>query len=140
MMKPIRRPTTVGFLAPRLGLNLLRQKKHADAEKALREGLAIREQKEPDAWTTFNTQSQLGEALLGQQRYDDAEPLLRAGYEGLKQRQARIPPQGQVRLGEALQRLVQLYDAWGKPDEAARWRKELNAVQATAARPQVPKP
>jgi hypothetical protein len=23
--------------------------------------------------------------------------------------------------------LVRLYDAWGKPEEAARWRKELEA-------------
>jgi hypothetical protein len=26
-------------------------------------------------------------------------------------------------LNEALDRLVQLYEAWGKPEEAARWRK-----------------
>jgi hypothetical protein len=28
-----------------------------------------------------------------------------------------------IRLTEALERLVQLYDAWGKKDEAAKWRK-----------------
>ena len=31
-------------------------------------------------------------------------------------------------LTEALERLVQLYDAWDKPDEAAKWRKELEAL------------
>jgi hypothetical protein len=28
---------------------------------------------------------------------------------------------------EALERLVHLYDAWDKPAEAAKWRKELDA-------------
>jgi non-specific serine/threonine protein kinase/serine/threonine-protein kinase len=121
-------PRTAGALA-QLGSNLLRQHKHADAEKALRDCLAIREKTEPDAWTTSNTRSMLGAALLGQKHYADAEPLLRVGYEGMKLREAKIPPQAKVRLSEALQRLVQLYDAWGKPDEAARWRKELDAAK-----------
>ena len=28
-------------------------------------------------------------------------------------------------LVEALERLVRFYDYWGKPEEAAKWRKEL---------------
>jgi outer membrane protein assembly factor BamD (BamD/ComL family) len=55
-------------------------------------------------------------------------------------REAKIPPQSKVRLTEALQRLVQLYDAWGKPDEAARWRKELDAAKANERPPAAPKP
>ena len=107
------------------------------AEGFLRESLAIREQKEPDAWTTFNTQSMLGGALLGQKKYADAEPLLLKGYEGMKAREKTIPPQGKVRLSEALERLVQLYEAMGKKDEAAKWRKELEATKA--AQPQTEK-
>ena len=67
----------------------------------------------------------LGGSLLGQKNYSGAEPLLLAGYEGMKAREAKIPPQGKVRLTEALERLVQLYDAWGKPDQAAVWRNKL---------------
>jgi hypothetical protein len=26
---------------------------------------------------------------------------------------------------------VQLYEAWGKPDEAAKWKKELEAAKVT---------
>jgi hypothetical protein len=38
-------------------------------------------------------------------------------------------------LTEALERLVQLYDAWVKPAEAAKWRQELGAHRKdTAAR------
>ena len=40
--------------------------------------------------------------------------------------------EGQHRLAEALARLVQLYDAWGKPDEATRWRTELATAKADA--------
>ena len=79
----------------RLGLNHLKQQKYAEAEPLLRECLKIREQNEPDDWTTFNTKSLLGGSLLGQKKYAEAEPLLLAGYEGMKQREEKIPPQAQ---------------------------------------------
>ena len=91
----------------------------------MRECLLIREKTEPDAWTTFNTKSLLGGSLLGQKNYAAAEPLLVSGYEGMKEREVKIPPQGKIRLTEALERLVKLYDAWGKTDQAAEWRKTL---------------
>jgi hypothetical protein len=48
----------------------------------------------------------------------------------MKQRAAKIPEPGRkVWLTEALKRLVRLYDAWGKPDEAAKWRKELETYK-----------
>jgi tetratricopeptide (TPR) repeat protein len=114
-----------------LGLNLIQQKKWSEAETVLRDCLAVREKKQPDAWNTFNAQSMLGDALLNQKKYADAEPLLLAGYKGLKQREATIPqPVRKVRLEEALARLVALYEATGKKDEAAKWRKELDAAKA----------
>jgi serine/threonine protein kinase/tetratricopeptide (TPR) repeat protein len=120
-------------LASALGLYgraLLKSGRAADAEPILRECLAIREKKQPDAWATFNTRSLLGGSLLGQKKYAEAEPLLRAGYEGLKERETKIPRRGRFRLSEALQRLVQLCDATGKKDEAARWRKKLEERKA----------
>ena len=76
----------------------------------------------------------LGGALLGQKKYADAEPLLLAGYEGMKQREKTIPPQDKdLRLREALERLVQLYEATDKKDEAAKWRKELDTQKKTSA-------
>ena len=44
----------------------------------------------------------------------------------MKDREAKIPPQGKPRLTESLERLVQLYSAWGRPDQAAEWRKKLD--------------
>jgi serine/threonine protein kinase len=126
-----------GVLAA-IGSNLLQQKKWADAEAVLRECLAIREKKQPDAWTTFNAWSLLGAAHLGQQHYAEAEPLLLAGYQGMRRREATIPNEGKIRLPEAAARLVQLYEAWGKEAEAGRWRKELEAGKA-ATQDQKPK-
>src|SRR5260370_1132542 len=109
---------------------LLQTKAFAEAEPLLRECLAIREKAQPDAWSTFNTKSSLGGALLGQKKYADAEPLLLAGYEGMKEREKTIPPQGKDRLTQAIERLVQLCEAMGKKDDAANWRKELDAAKA----------
>ena len=121
-----------------LGSVLVRRGRWADAEAPLRECVAVRVKQEPDAWTTFETKSVLGAALLGQQAYDRAEPLLLDGYEGLKRRRPKLPAGDTARLDEAVQRLVQLYDAWGKPDEVAKWRKELEKANASR-QPEKPK-
>ncbi len=68
----------------------------------------------------------LGGALLGQKKFAEAEPLLLSGYEGMKKQEDKIPPAGKDRLNEAVSRLVQFYESTSKPDEAAKWRKELN--------------
>jgi tetratricopeptide (TPR) repeat protein len=110
-----------------LGLNLNEQHNSADAEPILREALRIREQAEAGVWTTFSTRSVLGAALMGQSKYAEAEPLLLSGYEEMKRREPQIPAAGKPRLTEALQRLVQLYESWDKPDQAAEWRGKLEA-------------
>jgi eukaryotic-like serine/threonine-protein kinase len=108
-----------------LGNNLLVQLNWTDAEAALRECLTIRETKQPDEWFTFNTRSVLGGALLGQKKYAEAEPLLLQGYEGMKQRAAKMHPRARIRLTETQERLVELYNAIGRQDEAAKWRQKL---------------
>jgi len=113
----------------RFGFILTQLKAWPEAEKVLRESLAIRTAAEPEAWTTFNTQSLLGEALLGQKKYAAAEPLLMQGYAGMKEQQARIPPEARARFVEALQRLVKLYEAWDKPEDAAKWQAELDRMR-----------
>jgi tetratricopeptide (TPR) repeat protein len=122
-------PGYAGALAA-FGLNLLHQKKWTEAEPLLRECQAIRAKAQPDVWTTFSAKALLGEALLGQKKYADAEPMLLAGYEGMRQREKTIPPEGKVRLPEAIERLVQLYEALDKKDDAAKWNKELDVIKA----------
>jgi serine/threonine protein kinase/tetratricopeptide (TPR) repeat protein len=118
----------LGIVLVKVGLDLLKHNLHTEAEKVLRECLAIREQKAPDDGATFHTRSVLGAALLGQKKYADAEPLLLQGYEGMKQRAASNPKEAKARLREGLERLVQLYSDWGKADEAAKWRMQLEAL------------
>ncbi len=113
-----------------LGMFLLQQDKPADAESILREAMLVDEATRADDWTTFNTKSLLGFSLLGQQNYTEAEPLLLSGYEGLNRREKKIPRESKVRLREALQRIVQLYDEWGHKDKAAEWRTKLTGVRS----------
>ena len=112
-----------------LGANLLEQLKYANAAPILRESLTLLEKWRPNDWATFLAQSLLGGALAGQNAFADAEPHLRAGYAGLAAREHEILARNRFRVGEALARVVQLYDAWGKPEQAVFWRKRINDSQ-----------
>jgi tetratricopeptide (TPR) repeat protein len=143
-VKQQRGPAHPDYAAELEGLawNLAQQQKWTEAEAVLRECLAIRERHQAEAWTTFSTLSLLGSALLGRagtvsdetekaRLLAEAEPLLLRGYEGMKAREQAIPSQFRVRLVEAVERLVQLYDLLDRKDEAQKWRQKLEAEQAT---------
>jgi tetratricopeptide (TPR) repeat protein len=110
------------------------QERHAEAEKLLRQCLAERETKEPDSFRLASTQSMLGRVLAEQKKFAEAEPLLLAGYKGLKANAGKTPDWGKHYLPDALEWLAQIYEDWGKPDEAAKWRSERDAVDGGAAR------
>ncbi len=125
----------------------LQHEQYGAAETYLRECLSIRKTWSDD-WRYFNAQSLLGAALAGQGRallatdqeaavrkFAEAEPLLTAGYDGMKQRQATIPPAYTAHLTEALQRLVDLYTGWDKPDQVAKWQAQLAAATAERSTP-----
>jgi serine/threonine protein kinase/Tfp pilus assembly protein PilF len=93
------------------------------AETRLREMLEIRQQQSPQEWTTFNTQSALGQTVLKQGRLTEAEPLLLAGYQGLETHRDQIPTSVRdIRLPEALDRLIELYTLLERPEEVAKYR------------------
>jgi serine/threonine protein kinase/tetratricopeptide (TPR) repeat protein len=117
-----------------LGRNLFQLKKYTEAESIFRQSLAIQAKKNSNTRLTFLVQSMLGGALLGQKRYGDAELLLLEGYRGMT-RDATTPIVTRFpHVTEAVERLIQLYDAWPKPDEAAKWRKQLQAHKMTLPR------
>lgn len=122
-------PAHAAALAVR-GMLLLRQKKPAEAELRLRESLKIRRKYQPDDWTTFETESLLGEALMDQEKYAEAERLLLSGYKGMKQREDAIPPQEEARLARARERLVKFYEARGDREQARKWREQPEAIAA----------
>ena len=62
---------------------------------------------------------------MGQKKFAEAEPLILSGYEGMKAREGKIPAQAKAWLTEAADRIVQLYEAWGKTEKAAEWRGKL---------------
>ena len=95
------------------------------AEDLLLKALEIRQREMPEAWETFQTRSLLGEALFRQDRFADAEPLLVAGYEGLVNRQDKIPPTAVSPIGGALERLITFYERLDRPVEVERYRALL---------------
>ena len=107
-----------------LGQNLTKQHKYGQAEALLRPALAIREKGDRDAWGLFRAQAFLGECLAGQQRYAEAEPLLLEGYQGMLARKGRIAAPYRYPVDNARESIVQLYQAWGKPEKAAEWKKK----------------
>jgi tetratricopeptide (TPR) repeat protein len=114
----------------KVGDALLLKQDFVEAESFLRLYLDLAEKKLPDGWRHAAAVSALGACLLGQKNYAKAEPLLLQGYKGLRQHEDRIPANfRRDRLTEAVKRVVQLYEETGKPDEAAKWRKELEAAR-----------
>jgi hypothetical protein len=133
---PAGSPPLAGQLAA-VGGMLLELKHYAESEPLLRESLAIREKLlakgQARLWQVANGQSMLGGSLLGQKKLAEAEPLLRAGYEGLWKDRMALPPRGRRdNVARAVQRLVDLYEATGNKDEAAKWRQKLGAAKAPA--------
>src|SRR5262249_23391612 len=95
----------------------------ASAEPLLRETLTIREKKLPEDWSTFEAMSLLGGCLLVRKDFATAEPYLVRGYEGLQAHAAKIPSPYQKVRSDALDRIIRLYEDWGKNDRAEEWRK-----------------
>ena len=122
--------TTVDYAnaMSQVGHAQLRRGKFIDAERTLREVLALHgPELTPSGPVTLRTRQYLGEALLGQSRYAEAEPLLLEVI--------RRPAATQQRGTEAevARELVRLYDAEGRPGEAAKYRSM--AAASNAVRP-----
>jgi tetratricopeptide (TPR) repeat protein len=109
-----------------LGEARLRQEKYAEAELPLHECLAVFERRQAGLSPVFQTQGLLGWALLGQKQFAAAERTLLQSYEGLVRREAVRSNAARTRfLKETVERIVQLYEVWGKSEESTEWRKKL---------------
>ncbi len=115
-----------GIELAKQGEDMLRHGRQKEAEPILVECVAILQKKQPESPTTIPRPIIARRRLLAQQKYAEAEPLLVQGYEGLKAREGQISPlYARYRIGEAGERVVRLYEAWGRAEKAAEWRTKL---------------
>jgi serine/threonine protein kinase len=65
----------------------------------------------------------LAEARIELEKYAEAEPVAQEAYQGYLE----LYGHGASRTQAALNRLVKLYEDWGRPDQAAQWRETVEA-------------
>lgn len=119
-----------------LGWARLHQQRYIEVEMDLREVLRALEKTQPEEWERYNCQSILGASLAGQKKYAEAEPLLLSAYEGMVTKESTVSRAYPLRPKlheEGGERIVQLYQDWGKPEKAAEWREKLREAEARAA-------
>jgi serine/threonine protein kinase/Tfp pilus assembly protein PilF len=110
-----------------LGMVLIAQERYVDAEKFLRTNLSVIESAiGEDDLETARARSLLGAALTGLERNEEAEAHLLAAHANFEE---TLPARYRVEgLSASIDRLVHLYEAWGKPAEADAWRARLGAL------------
>ena len=103
-----------------LGGLLVERGNPGEAEELLRHSLAIYREATPDTARIARAQTFLGASLIALGRFAEAEPLLLAG------RAALVAERGAAHrwTSDAERNLVALYDTWGRPAEAERYRGE----------------
>ena len=115
-----------------LGSVQLARGKPEAAEPLIREGLRIRLLSPDmvpnrrrilpeDDWNIAATRNLLGASLIALKKYSEAEAVLLEARRDLDARPS--PPRRDIHM--TVSRLFDLYAAWGKPDEAARYRALL---------------
>jgi eukaryotic-like serine/threonine-protein kinase len=118
-------PVDVSRSLEQLATCLIDQRKFDDGETAARECLEIREGIKPDHWMTNAARTVLGAAYAGQGRFAEAETLMIAPFTAMVAARDDLPAvTGEMFLAAARERVVALYEAWGKTIEAERWRSE----------------
>ena len=113
----------VAWIQVGLGGVLLERGRPAEAVSLLREGgMQLTEQFGATHPLTVRAQRGQADALIALDRHDEAEAVLRAQYDELVAADGASGDQAQA----TAQRLVALYDAWGRPSEADRYRAVLS--------------
>jgi tetratricopeptide (TPR) repeat protein len=93
-----------------------------DAEPLFRQALLVSEATNgKQHWKTAIARVGLGGVLITLGRYEEAELLLLEAHAYYQREDAEGPP----RAADALEALVELYTAWGKPEQAAAFQAAL---------------
>ncbi len=111
------------FIAKTLRLLALHDRKAGrteEAEKRARATLTQLRKTLPESyWEVGRAKLELGEILTERRAFASAESLLLQGYETLEADRETGPGP----LGQARDRVVRLYERWGRPGEARAWRE-----------------
>jgi eukaryotic-like serine/threonine-protein kinase len=103
----------------------------AEAEKLQRQAIAVFQKTlQSEHWMIQRSRSHLGACLFKLKRYREAEEQLLLAYAGLKATRGARHALTRQTIG----RLRQLYEAWGKPSQAALYRKSFGAYQKKSFR------
>ena len=122
------RAPEVGRTLVNLGRVVSKRGRLAEAEQTLSEALAILEVRSPAVWMRHEALSARGGMMVERGQFVEAEPLLLNAARELERDAMTLP--GRTR--EAVNRIIRLYEAWDKPEQAAAWRTKLEQWQATA--------
>jgi serine/threonine-protein kinase len=103
---------------------LCREKKPAEAEPLARQAVALFRKALPSGHPNIaEAESVLGGCLALSGRFAEAETLLLGSLPVLKTKTGEHSPETE----DALRRVILLYDGWGRPAQAARYRAEIAA-------------
>ncbi len=127
-------PGLVAQTLEQLGHAYYIQSNYAGARDAWKECVDLRSGIDPNHWLTNRARSELGAALTAQERFEEAESLLLMSYNALERQADEVPiVAGAGCLDDARARIVALYKAWGKSDEANNWA--VRHIQLAPASP-----
>jgi serine/threonine protein kinase len=102
-----------------LGRTLLEKGKTVEAEGMLRESAGLfREHYQARSDLIASADSWHGASLARLGKFAEAEPLLVNGFKNYLT-ESSVPPRNKEKIRN---RIVNLYEAWGKPEMAAHWR------------------
>jgi serine/threonine protein kinase/Tfp pilus assembly protein PilF len=104
-----------------LSTALLADGKTTQAEASAREALSVFRKSKPSSWRVADAESVLGSCLARLGQFEQAEPLLLGSYPVLE----KDSGDGKKYAKAALNRIIGLYSAWGKPDRVAAYRALL---------------
>ncbi len=120
-------PEGIGWLLVQsnlaMALNML--ERYGDAEALARTArLQLMERVGEDHWAFAYAQGVLGSNLAAQRQFEEAEGFLLASYEFMRQKmnETAYAPQ-------SVERLIELYERWGKEAEAYRYRAIYNQYE-----------
>ena len=122
--------------ASNLAILLLERDEPEEAESMMRDTVEVaRRTLGAEHWLVGNFLSKHGRALAVLGRYDGAEAVLLESHAILEAAHAghTVLMNQRDQITRAVDNLVDLYDTWGKPQEAAEWRAKLHTEQEAVA-------